>query len=199
MRSATNQSRPSNIVEQAASPVAPDHYAILEISPKATVQEINQAWRRLVLLHHPDRQAGTAISANGGIDIRLVNEARWVLCDPVKRAEWEESRSSEFMYRLLVSVEADESATRPDRVYTVAKPKQPHVTNWISLSDFTPHYSQDERNEDEAEASYYTHPCRCSSEFLVTRQDLEDGIEVVGCGGCGEWIGVGYEVIDGDA
>lgn len=51
-------------------------------------------------------------------------------------------------------------------------------------------------DEDEDEPAYYTHPCRCSGEFVITRQDLEDGIEVIGCGGCGEWVGVGYEVIE---
>ena len=69
----------------------------------------------------------------------------------------------------------------------------------ISLSDFTPHYRVDDEEEsaDDAEPSYYSHPCRCSSEFIITHQDLEDGVDVIGCGGCGEWVRVGYEVIDG--
>jgi diphthamide biosynthesis protein 4 len=91
----------------------------------------------------------------------------------------------------------------------------PHVSYNISLSAFTPHYRSTEastllaQNESRAkddshpeeengddEPIYYTHPCRCSSEFVITYQDLEDGIEVVGCGGCGEWVRVGYEVLD---
>lgn len=101
----------------------------------------------------------------------------------------------------------------------------------ISLEDFTPHHEHipplpskhdddidpvsasamgtparaiDEQESDEIlepEPLYYTHPCRCSSQFTITRADLEEGVEVVGCEGCGEWVRVGYEVVseDGDA
>ena len=82
----------------------------------------------------------------------------------------------------------------------------PHISHHISLELFTAHYSAqkakaddiDEHSADpeDAEPSYYTHPCRCSGEFVITYQDLEDGIDVVGCGGCGEWVRVGYEVAE---
>lgn len=81
----------------------------------------------------------------------------------------------------------------------------PHISHHISLEAFTPHYrsSDDQEGEDEGseekEPSYYTHPCRCSGEFVITYPDLEDGIDVVGCGGCGEWVRVGYEVVDEEA
>ena len=76
----------------------------------------------------------------------------------------------------------------------------PHVSYDISLSDFTPHYRQDHENETdhEAEPTFYSHPCRCSSEFIITHQDLEDGVDVIGCGGCGEWVRVGYEAVEDD-
>jgi hypothetical protein len=50
-------------------------------------------------------------------------------------------------------------------------------------------------------ATHYTYPCRCGGDFVITHAQLEDGVEVIGCGGCGEWVGVGYEVVedDGDA
>ena len=47
-------------------------------------------------------------------------------------------------------------------------------------------------------AEWYSHPCRCSGEFVITHQDLEDGVDVVGCQGCGEWVRVGYEVVEDD-
>ncbi len=68
--------------------------------------------------------------------------------------------------------------------------KEPHVTQHISLSLFTAHEGDS--------PSYYTFPCRCSGEFLITHEDLEAGVEVVGCGGCGEWVKVGYEVLEED-
>lgn len=88
----------------------------------------------------------------------------------------------------------------------------PHVSYDISLSAFTPHYAtrnQDRAgqalgneeitrsadSEDNEEPLYYSHPCRCSSDFVITYQDLLDGVDVVGCGGCGEWVRVGYEAV----
>ena len=91
----------------------------------------------------------------------------------------------------------------------------PHISHHHSLEDFTPHYASsvtrnhnrtaqcehpdtdaDISAEDDQDPSYYTHPCRCSGEFVITHQDLEDGVEVVGCEGCGEWVRVGYEIVE---
>ena len=74
----------------------------------------------------------------------------------------------------------------------------PHVSYDISLSAFTPHYRTDlpTNDEDEQDPTYYSHPCRCSSEFIITHQDLEEGVDVVGCGGGGEWDRVGYQAVD---
>ena len=47
-----------------------------------------------------------------------------------------------------------------------------------------------------ARDAYYTHPCRCSGVYTITERELEAGVDVVGCEGCGEWVGVGYEVVD---
>ena len=33
---------------------------------------------------------------------------------------------------------------------------------------------------------------------MITHEELEAGVDVVGCGGCGEWVRVGYEVVEGD-
>ncbi|ORX35095.1 hypothetical protein BD324DRAFT_633874 [Kockovaella imperatae] len=84
-----------------------------------------------------------------------------------------------------------------------ALPRQPHVTLEVSLEAFTPHYGpttgQHERNEEEdidTAPLYYTFPCRCSSEFVITTKNLEDAVEVVGCTGCGEWVRVLYEVVE---
>ena len=61
-----------------------NYYAVLSVGRDATDQEVTQAWRALVLAHHPDRH-----NRPTGVDVRLINEARWVLSDPQRRAEWE--------------------------------------------------------------------------------------------------------------
>jgi hypothetical protein len=53
-------------------------------------------------------------------------------------------------------------------------------------------------DDDNAEPTYYTLPCRCSCRFIITLDELEAGVDVIGCEGCGEWVRVGYEVIEDD-
>ena len=105
-----------------------DYYALLAVPRDASLEEITKSWRKLVLLHHPDKLlrqvsdadgnsiprrsqlvdevnveagehrpliGGEAAAAagrrqGGGVDVGLLNEARWVLSDPVRRAQWEE-------------------------------------------------------------------------------------------------------------
>ncbi|RKP12513.1 CSL zinc finger-domain-containing protein [Piptocephalis cylindrospora] len=39
----------------------------------------------------------------------------------------------------------------------------------------------------------WTCPCRCGQDYIVTLDDLEDGVDVVGCSGCSLRIRVLYE------
>jgi diphthamide biosynthesis protein 4 len=59
----------------------------------------------------------------------------------------------------------------------------------VSLEEFTPLPSEDD-------ADRYTLACRCGQEYVITVDDLEDGVDVIGCPGCGEYIGVEYEVVE---
>lgn len=155
----------------------------------------------------------TGSSAHSDVNIRLINEAKWILGDPSRRKDWEEvyfssSTSSCGQSTVTLLIVDIEPAVRVNTT--------PHVSYDISLSAFTPHYrsndpmldvsdgvvheriSQTDKEvpQDAEEPIFYTHPCRCSSDFVITYQDLEDGIEVVGCGGCGEWVRVCYETVD---
>ncbi|OCF60169.1 hypothetical protein L486_02849 [Kwoniella mangroviensis CBS 10435] len=124
-------------------------------------------------------------------DIRLINEAKSILLDPIKKQQWLDSFSSTSTIT---------SAKEPTKT-------GPHIFRNISLDEFTPHHtSQDDRekgenedeDEDDQQPEYFTYPCRCSSEFKITLEQLEENVEVVGCEGCGEWIRVGYEVVEED-
>jgi len=62
--------------------VQKDHYGILQVRPEASSEVIEAAYKALMKLHHPDRNA-TATMA------RYLNEAREVLVDPARRAEYD--------------------------------------------------------------------------------------------------------------
>lgn len=105
------------------------------------------------------------------MDIVLVNEARAVLSDPTRRAEFDAQCSS-----------------APDS-REVPKPKGPRIREYVSLEEFTPVPDADEPEE-------YKLECRCGQYYVITVSELEDGVDVVGCPGCGEYIGVDYEVVE---
>jgi preprotein translocase subunit Sec63 len=72
---------------------APDYYNVLGLSRDATEQEVIKAWRKAVLLHHPDKQLSNKTSStpsSSNVDIRLINEAKWILSDEKRRRKWEE-------------------------------------------------------------------------------------------------------------
>jgi curved DNA-binding protein CbpA len=62
-----------------------NYYAILNVSADASKDEIKQAYRQLVRLHHPDLNAQTQDET-----IKRLNEAYEVLSNPHKRAAYDE-------------------------------------------------------------------------------------------------------------
>jgi len=70
------------------------------------------------------------------------------------------------------------------------------ATSTISLDDFEYHEQEDNAAGGIVAKAYYTHPCRCSHELIISEEDLENGIELLDCTGCGERIAVGYKVAD---
>jgi molecular chaperone DnaJ len=66
-----------------------DYYTTLEITPLATALQIKKAFRRLALLHHPDKNLGNAVSA---ALFREIQEAYEVLSDPQKRETYNYKR-----------------------------------------------------------------------------------------------------------
>lgn len=68
----------------------PTHYDTLEVSPKATMSEIKQAYRRLAKLFHPDSQHATSDSEK----IIRLNAAYEVLGDPNRRRTYDQQLRS---------------------------------------------------------------------------------------------------------
>lgn len=120
--------------------------------------------------------------------IHLINQARLVLTSPQLKDEWLASfsawtRSSQGMqgvHETGGSLKAGSGG------------RGPHVFRHISLDEFTPHYvdstagneheekAEGKEEEEEEEPQYFTYPCRCSGQFVISLEQLEEGVEVVG-------------------
>lgn len=66
-----------------------DYYAVLEINPAASKQEIKKAYRKLALIWHPDKNR----SPNANEKFIEINEAYLILSDDEARAKYD------FQYR----------------------------------------------------------------------------------------------------
>jgi len=66
-----------------------DYYTILELEPSATMTEIRKAYRRLALLHHPDKHNNDPYSTALFAEIK---EAYEVLTDPAKKEYYLQQR-----------------------------------------------------------------------------------------------------------
>lgn len=71
------------------------HYQVLQVSPSASLQDIKKAYRKLALLHHPDRNPPEQ-KEESTLQFRLVNEAYQVLSDPDQRAQYDADLQSGF-------------------------------------------------------------------------------------------------------
>lgn len=69
------------------------HYDNLKVAPNASPKEIKLAYRRLVQRYHPDKYRGDKKEAER--ITKLINEAREVLSDPVRRKAHDEWIASE--------------------------------------------------------------------------------------------------------
>ena len=91
----------------------PDLYAILDISPSATQEEVQKAGKRKRIENHPDRFSGRKLSPQEVDKIiersKLIGQAADVLCDPTARVKYDgELRSWRAKHRM-----ADERERTP--------------------------------------------------------------------------------------
>jgi len=76
-----------------------DLYATLELSRNASQEEIKRAYRKLALIHHPDKNPSNRSAAEERF--KAISKAYEILSDPIKRREYDlgESSSTAPAYR----------------------------------------------------------------------------------------------------
>lgn len=83
-----------------------NYYAVLDVEPSATPQQIRQAYRSRALQTHPDRNLWRREAAED--EFKRVSEAYEVLSDPTRRAEYDGcgrfDRGSAFTFRTPAEV-----------------------------------------------------------------------------------------------
>ncbi|KDE04461.1 hypothetical protein MVLG_05109 [Microbotryum lychnidis-dioicae p1A1 Lamole] len=113
-----------------------------------------------------------------------LNEAWHILGDPTRREAYDREWTRQQ--------QAQQELPTSSFAYAVS----------IDLSLFTPHYSEANSPEpkpvfeDSPMPMAYTHPCRCSAEFRIALEQLEQGVQIVQCEGCSERCKVEYFVVE---
>jgi DnaJ-class molecular chaperone len=73
--------------------MAEDYYKELELSENATPEEIRKSYRRLSLIHHPDRNGNSPESV---AKFQKINDAHETLSNPDKKREYDMMRNNPF-------------------------------------------------------------------------------------------------------
>ncbi|KAJ9659199.1 hypothetical protein H2201_007463 [Coniosporium apollinis] len=71
-----------------------DYYAVLEVDPKATQQQIREAYKKAALKHHPDRvPSDSPERAARTKRFQQINDAYYTLSDPTRRRDYDSART----------------------------------------------------------------------------------------------------------
>lgn len=173
--------------------MVPTHYEVLGLpassssSGALTPQLLKAAYRRALLLHHPDKEAAShkgrfqREKGVGCFTVDQITEAYSVISTPKLRAEYDR-----------------ELALRPRHGGAGTGQQQDIFRTGVEAVDL------DDLEFDDGESLWYRN-CRCGDErgFLIREEDLEEAADEgelhVGCRGCSLWLKVLFGVVDEEA
>jgi len=162
-----------------------DHYQILDLGSKRydealSVQEVKQAYRRALLLHHPDKDSGRpAVAApQHAVSVDSIALAYKTLVDPTLRADYNRALSFSGI----------------QRSGGVLAEKMMHRTGLETVDLDSLEFHESDR--------MWSRSCRCGDDkgFVATEMDLEKQVDegelTIGCRGCSLWLRVLFSVED---
>ena len=134
-------------------------YDTLGVSPSSSRDEIKQAFLRLALQHHPDKQLRSdSIDGSTNIDdtakFQPISRAWTVLSDAELRKEYD----SAWHQRCVIQQSAGP------------------IQDTVSIDDF--------ETDNEEPDTLFRYPCRCSDYFCITEQDKLFKVDFVCCPSC---------------
>ncbi|KAI9783997.1 MAG: hypothetical protein M1839_002942 [Geoglossum umbratile] len=161
----------------------PTHYELLGLqSPqqgdRSSLQDIKLAYRRALLLHHPDKANSLNRGGNCRHTIDEITQAYKTLSDPITRAEYDRHLSLELS--------------------AVANPLTRLKGPGDSFRSGLETVDLDDLEFDEDHAIWYR-SCRCGDDrgFTVSEDQLAEeannGEIIVGCRGCSLWLRIQFE------
>ncbi|KNF06702.1 hypothetical protein PSTG_00018 [Puccinia striiformis f. sp. tritici PST-78] len=172
-----------------------DYYKILELGSDAGPSEIRTAYLRLIKLHHPDKlkpshhhPASTVHSHSpqqpSPTDHQYAQSlilAYSTLIEPARRIEYDLKRlKSNPAHKQVPSSGSDSKI----------------VSQVLDLSEFT-QLTVDQPEEEAPDTvgggDRFVFPCRCGGQFLISEDQMEADIEIIGCDGCSLTVKVEYQ------
>ena len=163
----------------------PSHYKVLSLpEPTATSSapiptEIKLAYKRALLLHHPDKKdTSTHRSSTTNPSIDQITHAYRILSTPSARVAYDRHFLLSTSYQNAPNLEPVNDTVSHSGLET------------IDLDEM--HY--------DAESGVYYRSCRCGREraYTIRNEDLEahadEGEMSIGCEGCSLWVRVEYLV-----
>ena len=145
-----------------------DLYILLGVERSASSSEIKAAYKRRILLCHPDR------CSQGNEEFQSLQHAWGILGDPVSRRRYDISSDGMSGTKYTLFLPPMLESTLEER---------PAISQEVDL---------EEMQYDETAGSF-TLLCRCGGKYTVFEDELEENIDVIGCSGCSLSIRVLFE------